>query len=87
MGDHRAEVKIEFTFHGETRKLHLNWVNYVDGGDGIDDRVRGFFEEAYTDGMTRYHELANKAYRERHAQEIEAEERQQLAQLKAKYEQ
>lgn len=87
MGDHRADVKIEFTFHGETRKLHLDWVNYVDGGDGIDDRVREFFETAYTDGMTRYHKLAAAAYRDRHKEEIEAREREELAALKAKYEQ
>ncbi len=85
MGDHRAEVKVEFTFHGETRKLHLDWVNYVDGGDGIDDRVRDFFNDAYTDGMSRYHDLVNAEYRKRHAAEIEAEERAQLARLEVKY--
>lgn len=84
MTDMKANVKIEFHFMGKTYAMD-SYINYS-GADGVDERVVEFFQEAYDDGMKRYNEQVRKYYMEKHAKEIEQEEREILAALKAKYE-
>lgn len=87
MGDHRADIKIEFSFHGKTYKMDA-WINWCPDSDGdwvIDRRVVDFFRASYEDGMGRYNAMVEKNYQKEHAAEIEAGERAQLKQLKEKY--
>jgi hypothetical protein len=86
MGDHRAELKVWFRFHDKVYKHHYAWINWCpDSDDGIDSRVRRFFEHAYQDGMARDQREVEKWHEEQRKEEIEAGERAELARLKAKY--
>jgi hypothetical protein len=87
MGDHRATVKIEFTFHGKTYKMDswINWSCWGSDESGIDQRVVDFFREATRDGLARYEAAEAERYQREHAAEIEAHERAQLARLQSKY--
>ena len=87
MGDHRADIKIEFWFHGKTYKMD-SWINWCPDSDGdyiIDSRVVEFFRASYNDGMARYNAMVAESYQKQHTAEIEAVERAQLKQLKEKY--
>jgi len=53
MGDHRASVKITFEAHGITRTADMN-INWVPEYDGIDDRVREFFQRAWDECLAVY---------------------------------
>ena len=85
MGDHRADVKIEFTIHGKTYKMD-SWINWFDDGTGIDARVVEFFRVSWEDAKARYDAQISELYLRDHARDIEARERREMARLKAKYE-
>lgn len=85
MGDHRATVDIKFTMHGKTYEMD-SYINWFDDGDGVDHRVIDFFRESWRDAKARYDEREAERYEREHAADIEAAERRQLEQLKAKYE-
>lgn len=86
MGDHRATVKIEFTFHGKTYQMN-SWINWSpDECSGVDQRVLDFFRQATEDGLTRYHEEEMAYHAEQRKKETEENEREQLERLKKKYE-
>lgn len=63
MGDHRADVKITFDFHGKKYEYDA-WINYQ-GYDGVDQRIIEFFENSWSDGMSRYNERHRKAREKR----------------------
>lgn len=88
MGDHRADIKIEFNFHGKTYKYDadLNWFPDVEGDWVIDERVVAFFRHAYEDGMNRYHRMIEKSREGERKAEEERRDKAELARLKAKYE-
>lgn len=86
MGDHRATVKIEFTFHGKTYRMD-SWINWSPTEyNGVDQRVIDFFCQATEDGLARYHEEEMAYHAEQRKKEAEENERKELARLKKKYE-
>jgi hypothetical protein len=87
MGDHRANVKIEFEFHGEVYKYD-GWINWSPDNaefDGVDGRVIEFFRESTADGMKRYNADVAEYMREQRAAEIERAERAEVERLNKKY--
>jgi hypothetical protein len=88
MGDHRANVKIEFDIYGEKYKMDA-WINWSVGSSEvheIDSRVIEFFRNSYLDARAKW-EDANAEYdEERRLAEQERVERTALARLKEKYE-
>ena len=81
MGDHRADVKIDFTFHGKTYKMDA-WINWSPEAGGcwcIDERVVEFFRASYEDGIDRYNAMVHESERE---QREKAQREQELATLK-----
>jgi len=53
MGDHRADIKIEFTIHGKTYKQ--SWfINYFDDGDGVDSRISDWFRKCWHNAKSRH---------------------------------
>ena len=86
MGDHRANIKLEFTIHGKTYKTEFGWINYSDNGYGVDERIIDWFAECWSDARERYQVEVDAYHAKEHAKEIEDAERKQLATLKAKYE-
>lgn len=87
MGDHRANIKLEFTIHGKTYQHEFWGINYSDNGYGIDDRIVDWFAECWRDARGRWQDEVDAYHAKEHAKEIEEAERKQLAFLKAKYEQ
>lgn len=85
MGDHRAEIKVDFTIHGKTYKLNLDWINYFDNGNGIDQRVVDFFSESWDDARGRFDAECAEYHRRQYAAQNELAERQQYAALKARF--
>ncbi len=85
MGDHRASIKVEFKLPNKTYRMNWGSVNYWPDDNGIDSRVREFFEESWDDYKSWYNDLVTREHREQHKAEIEAQERRQLAELQAKY--
>lgn len=83
MGDHRANIKIEFTMHDVTSKadLCINWWFGVAPND-LPSSVLDFFEMAEQASMLNFHDVTDKA----EADSNEKAEREELARLKAKYE-
>lgn len=53
MSDHRAEIKIEFHYHGKCYKKHWNWINWSEPS-GVDSRVTDWLRECAEDGYARY---------------------------------
>ena len=87
MGDHRADIKIKFLFHGKTYDFDA-WINWCPDAKGdwvIDPCVVEFFRSSYEDGMDRYNEMVAKSEKEQMRKDIEARERAQLKALKQKY--
>lgn len=86
MGDHRASIKIEMTFHGIKDSVDM-WINYFpEECCSMDKRVVEFFKSVYERGMDEYEEKLFEAQREYREQEIERTERETLKRLKDKYE-
>jgi hypothetical protein len=87
MGDHRADVKITFKFHGQTYEMDswINWSGHGSECDGVDQRVIDFFRASTKDGLARYHAAADKAYAIAHAADIEASERREFERLREKF--
>lgn len=85
MGDFRADIKITMTLLGKTYKYDC-WINYNSYDDGVDERVRAFFSDAWEDAQTRYADMQWESNRAEEARETEQRERRQLEILKAKYE-
>lgn len=86
MGDHRASIKIEVDFHGFKDKADM-WINYCDSdGNGVDSRITEFFSNMYDKGMAKYRLEESEYFEKRDAKEKEKREREDLARLKAKYE-
>lgn len=90
MGDHRASVKIEFTFHGKTETYGgwINWAPWAESAEceGVDNRIVEFFRNATHEGMARYEERMAEYHAESRKAETEKREREELERLKAKYE-
>jgi hypothetical protein len=87
MGDHRADVKIEFTFHGKTEKFDA-WINWCPDSDGdyvIDPRVVNFFRRCYNEGMDRYNDAVYESQRKEREIAERAQELCDLRRLKEKY--
>lgn len=85
MGDHRANIKVEFTIHDKTYRQEWGWINYSADEDGIDRRIVEWFDECWQDAYGRYSTAMYEAdieNRERRKREAELEE---LARLTAKY--
>ena len=84
MGDHRASIKIDMSFHGVKDSCDM-WINY-DGlsGEchGVDDRVVEFIQSVYDRGIGKYQD-DQEAY---FSEQTEKEEKEELKRLKAKYE-
>ena len=86
MGDHRASIKIEMEFHGKVSKTDM-YINYCPMDDsGVDSRIIDFFEQAYREGMVRYHDAMYEADRERREWAEREADLKKLAELKEKYE-
>ena len=85
MGDHRTEIKIEFTAHGKTYKQEWS-INYFDNGAGIDDRIVEWFATCWKDAYARYEQEVHAHFAKEDAAIRETQERVELARLKAKYE-
>ena len=85
MGDHRANIKLEFTIPGKTYTTEFAWINYSDNGYGVDDCVIDWFAECWSDARERWQAQVDEYHAKEHAAEIEAGERRQLAVLIAKY--
>lgn len=85
MGDHRAHIKIEMSFHGIERKMdsYPNW--FPDEWWGIDENMREFFVDIYSRGMAKYNDEMAEADAIVRKDEIEAEEKRELRRLQAKY--
>jgi hypothetical protein len=81
MGDHRFELKAEFSMHGHEKKINwnLNW------SDSIPERLAEWVEQQYQEAMNFWYEAEWTAEDHRNA-EIERTERAELDRLKAKYE-
>lgn len=84
MGDHRADIKVQFTMHGKTYRMD-SYVNWFDDGTGVDARVTDFFRDSAADALARYEAAQQADEYERGAAEREANERAELARLQAKY--
>jgi hypothetical protein len=84
MGDHRANIVIEFDFHGKKYKYDA-WLNYFPNDAGNDIRVMEFFQESYEDGMRRYEEQMAEIHRKANKEQIEREEKQLYENLKKKF--
>lgn len=61
MGDHRASIKIEFTFHADEPAVLDAWYNWDWSGScsechGVDQRIIDFFRAETEKGMDRYYE-------------------------------
>lgn len=86
MGDHRADIKIEMSFHGITKKCDM-WINYSPNGEyyGVDDRIIEFIQEVYYLGMDKYNEQMVKLRFEENKKEIEDKEKAELERLTKKY--
>lgn len=85
MGDHRADIKITFNFHGKDYKLD-SWLNWSPNDLGIDERIIEFFRKSSEDGYARYARQEAEHFKRERAIEIEKEERAELERLKNKYE-
>lgn len=85
MGDHRAEIKIEFTIHGKTYKQEW-WINWWANDDGVDQRIVDWLANCWEDAYMRYNEGVNKILEKEEKERIEAEEKAELERLQAKYE-
>ena len=84
MGDHRADIKIEFSIHGKTYKQSW-WINWIDDGDGVDYRIIDWFRECWQDALARYNCRIAEFNREAREKETESCERAELERLQAKY--
>ena len=85
MGDHRTEIKIEFTAHGKTYRQEWS-INYFDNGDGIDQRIVDWFRACWEDAYARYNKAVQRHYAKEDVARLEREERAELARLIEKYE-
>lgn len=85
MGDHRADIKVEFTIHEKTYRQVWDWINYTDNGDGIDQRVVEWFDECWQDARDRWYRAIDKADAENRQRREREDELKELARLKAKY--
>ena len=87
MGDHRATVKIEFTYHGktETQEWFINWMP-ISECLGVDQRIVDWFLEKTRAGDNRYMAAIEEYFTAQRKTVQEKAEREQLATLKAKYE-
>ena len=86
MGDHRANIKVEFTIHDKTYRHEWGWINYTDNGYGIDQRVVDWFDECWGDARGRWQAAMDEADAERLERAVREAELEELARLKAKYE-
>ena len=86
MGDHRADIKIDFTFHGKTYKYDA-WINWVPESEywSIDPRVVDFFRECYDDGIERYNEIVYASEKEEREKAERKRDLAELQRLKEKY--
>jgi hypothetical protein len=87
MGDHRASVTIEFTFHGKTEKAEwwINWWPWGSAAPGVDQRILDWFHEQTEAGMQRYDEQMEQFWRDENKAATEKAERAELDRLAAKY--
>lgn len=85
MGDHRANIKVEFTIHDKTYKNEWGWINYTDNGDGVDRRVVEWFSDCWNDAYSRYSDAMYEADRENRERLERDAELKELARLKTKY--
>ena len=86
MGDHRANIKIEITFHGVKDSVDM-WINYFpEGCCNVDRRVTEFIEKVYLKGMKKWDEQQASYFEERDKADKERAERAELDRLKHKYE-
>jgi hypothetical protein len=85
MSDSRFHLKVEFSIYGRDFKWNpsLNWYG---GDERIDSRIIDWFESCYAEAYAEYREGIQDDLEREERQRIEAEERAQLAKLKAKYE-
>lgn len=74
-----ATIKIEVYLHGKVYSRAW-WTNYWPSNSGIDRRIVEWVSECWDDAKARYDAEA------RRREELERDERQELARLKAKYE-
>ena len=82
MGDHRASIKIEMSFHGIKDKCDM-WINYYPNDCcGIDNRIVEFINRIHREGMDKWDEQMAVS----RSCEFERQERALLASLKDKYE-
>ena len=88
MGDHRASIKIEMSFHGVEGKCDM-WINYSDFTSevrGIDRRVVEWLQDIYDRGMEKYNDAVFESQREERERKQRESDLATLARLKAKYE-
>lgn len=87
MGDHRADIKIDFTFHGKTYRQEW-WINWFPDGEreGCDRRITEWFSKCAAEGYARYDAQVAEYFEREHANDIKKSELAELARLKAKYE-
>ena len=86
MGDHRISIKCEIEFHGVKDTCDM-WLNFSDGEcEGVHQCLVDFARDVHRRGMDRWYDAESKRAMKDHRERIEAVEKAQLADLKAKYE-
>lgn len=86
MGDRRANIKIEFSMHGETKKADM-WINWSpDDCDGVDQRILDFFSESARQMESKFWEAQEWAASKQRKKAEEEAERKEYERLKAKFE-
>jgi hypothetical protein len=88
MGDHRADIKIEFSMYGKTENAEF-WINWFPEHNGVDRRITEWFKEQAEAFRSEWEaQLTREALASRRKQmsDDEYHERKMLAELKAKYE-
>lgn len=86
MGDFRASCQIKLHLRGKNYSLDLASVNWYDHEYGAHRAVVEFFQNAWAEAQSGYQDDVQAAYDESRKDEIEEQEKNELARLKAKYE-
>lgn len=58
MGDHRAEIKLQFEIHGKTYATTMS-INYWPNDEGIDERLVEWFRTCWEEARARWQQARN----------------------------
>ena len=85
MGDHRVTIRIIWEMHGHKADSGEMWCNGTPS-EALPSMARDWLERQHDISMRRFFDEQDKWEEEQRKPQIEAEERAELARLKAKYE-